>query len=83
RPDREGTLSHTMVQAEWSGRLIYRRKLYPPELRGTLRDLLALRQRADYREADVSPRRARSAAAESERLVSHVVARLMPPQEKG
>jgi hypothetical protein len=33
RPEQSGTLSHAGVMGEWSGRLVYRRKLYPPELR--------------------------------------------------
>ena len=78
QPGTEGTLSHRMVQAEWAGRLIHRRKLYPPELRSSLLELLDLRVRADYRPDDVSGRRASRAAAASERLVRHVQARLLP-----
>jgi uncharacterized protein (UPF0332 family) len=78
-PGVDGTLSHKMVQVEWAGRLIYRRKLYPPELRATLGDLMKVRVQADYRREDVTAREARRAVAASERLVRHVEARLVPP----
>jgi uncharacterized protein (UPF0332 family) len=79
RAGMEGTLSHKMVQAEWSGRLIYRRKLYPPELQRTLQGLVQLRLKADYRPDGVTRREARRAAAAGELLVRHVQARLLPP----
>lgn len=39
---------HDFVQAQFAGELVYRRKLYPPELRDVLPQNLAVRQRADY-----------------------------------
>ncbi len=75
-PGVEGTLSHRMVQSEWAGRLIYRRKLYPPELQPTLRELMELRLRADYTSDDVSARRAIAAVSAAETLVQHVEQRL-------
>src|SRR6266542_3878069 len=39
---------HDFVHAEFAGRLIGRRKLYPPELRETLLLALAARQTGDY-----------------------------------
>ena len=74
----EGTLSHRMVQAEWAGRLIYRRKLYPLELRSALRELMQLRLRADYTPEPVSARRARAAVALCASVVEHVRGRLSP-----
>jgi uncharacterized protein (UPF0332 family) len=80
--DTEGTLSQRMVQAQWSGRLIYRRKLYPPELRGTLKELMELRLRGDYSPTDVPARQARRAVGAGEQLVRHVEARLRPPADE-
>lgn len=84
RPPRdvEGTLSHKMVQAEWSGRLIYRRKLYPPELRDTLLELMRLRLIADYRAEGITMRQARRALAACTELVRHVEVRLGPAAPK-
>lgn len=48
---RDGRWAHTFVQAEFVGRLINRRRRYPPEIRDTLSWLLRLRHRADYRGA--------------------------------
>lgn len=41
---------HEFVAAQFNGQLIYRRKLYPTELRSTLERNYALRQKADYDE---------------------------------
>lgn len=74
--DVSGTLSHTAVQSEWSGRLVYRRKLYPPELRTVLQRLYDWRIRADYRADSVTERQARQACDQSRLFVDHVRARL-------
>jgi uncharacterized protein (UPF0332 family) len=74
--DSLGTLSHGMVQSEWAGRLIYRRKLYPPELRASLVQLYKVRVKADYEVTSVSRREARRACEESRRLVDAVLIRL-------
>jgi uncharacterized protein (UPF0332 family) len=71
-----GTLSHTAVQSEWSGRLVYRRKLYPPELRTTLYRLYDWRIRADYHSVSVTARQAQQASRESRLMVEHISARL-------
>lgn len=78
RPPRESdhTLSHTPVQNEWSGRLLYRRKLYPAELRGTLQRLHLVRTTADYRPNPVPERRARRAVLEARQVVAAVAARV-------
>ena len=49
-----GEWSHAFVPAQFDGELINRRKLYPPELRGTLSLNQILRTKADYHEARVS-----------------------------
>ncbi len=78
RPPRESdhTLSHARVQNEWSGRLLYRRKLYPAELRGTLQRLYFVRTAADYRPNPITERRARRAVFEARQVVAAVAARL-------
>jgi uncharacterized protein (UPF0332 family) len=43
---------HEFVQAQFNGQLIYRRKLYPTELRAVLERNYTLRRKADY-EADL------------------------------
>lgn len=44
----DGKWPHTFVQSEFVGKLINRRRRYPPRLRSTLSDLQQLRHRADY-----------------------------------
>lgn len=51
---RGGEWGHDFVPAQFEGQLIYRRKLYPPELRGVLGRLYGLRKTADYDESAVS-----------------------------
>jgi uncharacterized protein (UPF0332 family) len=78
RPPREQdrTLSHQRVQNEWSGRLVYRRKLYPAALRDILRELRQLRIDADYHVSPITERRARRAVLEARQVVAAVNARL-------
>jgi uncharacterized protein (UPF0332 family) len=78
RPPRESdrTLSHTAVQGEWSGRLVYRRKLYAAELRSTLQWLYLRRLAADYDAHSVAERAARSAALRARQLVTAVAQQL-------
>src|SRR6266542_3370981 len=72
RPPREydRTLSHKAVQSEWSGRLVYRRKLYPAELRATLQWLYHRRLEGDYNADPVTERAARSATFRARQLVT-------------
>jgi uncharacterized protein (UPF0332 family) len=76
--DQTGTLSHAAVQIEWSGRLVYRRKIYAPELRSTLQFLYKLRIQADYWTRRTSQREARQACRDSRQLVEAVGQRLQP-----
>lgn len=64
------------MQAEWSGRLISRRKLYPPELRTVLQRLYDWRIKADYQSGSVTERQARQACELGRLLVDHIHARL-------
>ena len=52
-------IDHEKVQAQFSGKLIRRRKLYPGRLRSHLQDLQMVRDVADYRTGIVSRKRAR------------------------
>ena len=74
-----GTLSHKMVLAEWSGRLVSRRKLYPPETPRALYRLSDIRNRADYTPVSITARQAVRAVADSELVVEQVRSRLQPP----
>jgi uncharacterized protein (UPF0332 family) len=51
-----GEWSHELVQSQFNGLLISRRKLYPAALRRVLRDTMAVRDKADYTPASVSTR---------------------------
>jgi len=64
--ERAGQWSHAAIQAQFAGRLINRRKVYPSDLRDVLSNLFAQRQAADYgdralndTETARSPRQAR------------------------
>jgi uncharacterized protein (UPF0332 family) len=85
RPPRDqgGTLSHQVVQAEWSGRLIYRRKRYPPEMRTTLQLLYEWRLLADYSAKHVVRRDAEHALRLSSRLVEAVETQLASGPRSG
>jgi uncharacterized protein (UPF0332 family) len=49
RPRRD-QWGHEFVAAQFNGEIIYRRKLYPTELRSVLERNFALRQKGDYHE---------------------------------
>jgi uncharacterized protein (UPF0332 family) len=53
--------SHEFVPSQFDGQLIYRRKLYPTELRGMLAQNYTLRQAADYGDDLVSRTQAQRA----------------------
>jgi uncharacterized protein (UPF0332 family) len=67
---------HDFVPAEFEGRLIYRRKLYPTELRGTLGRLYSLRETADYDEDVVSRTEAERAVRRTRTFVEAVETQL-------
>ena len=69
---RDGRWAHTFVQAEFVGRLINRRRQFPPELRDTLADLMNLRHRADYRGTTIRPAVARDAVRRSRELLQAI-----------
>lgn len=51
--------AHEFVPAQFDGQLIYRRKLYPTQLRSTLAATYALREKADYEDDFVTQTEAR------------------------
>ena len=65
---------HAFVQAQYTGQLVNRRKLYPPELRDVLERTYTLRQTAHYRRDVVSAPQARRALRRAQALV-HAVPR--------
>jgi len=71
-PGREGYWGHDFVQAQFSGQLINRRKLYPASLRSVLTDTHQLRQTADYNAEPVDEVRARRALRKAQDLVTAV-----------
>ncbi len=69
---RGGQWGHDFVQSAFSGRLINRRKLYPPTLRTTLIRNYALREKADYDPDQVTEIRAARAVSRTEAFVNAV-----------
>jgi uncharacterized protein (UPF0332 family) len=72
-PGREGYWGHDFVQAQFSGQLINRRRLYPSSLRNVLRDTYILRETADYDTEQVDEIRARRALRKAQDFVGAVV----------
>ncbi len=63
---------HRFVQAEFAGRLVNRRKLYPPELRDTISRVYELRERADYRPRLVTETEASRVVRRAQELLAAV-----------
>jgi hypothetical protein len=51
---RRGVWGHDFVQAEFQGRLVYRRKMYSSQFRRVLSDLFRSRAEADYTDRSLS-----------------------------
>ena len=60
---------HSFVQAQFSGQLVVRRKVYEPALRSVLGELMTLRLIADYRPGRVSQAQAERALRRARRFV--------------
>jgi uncharacterized protein (UPF0332 family) len=71
RPRRD-KWGHEFVPAQFNGQLIYRRKLYPPELRPVLERNYVLRQKADY-EADLVTQTEANRALQRTRSFVHAI----------
>ncbi|MBA2753056.1 MAG: HEPN domain-containing protein [Chloroflexia bacterium] len=67
-----GRWEHEAVSAQFNGQLIARRKRFPPELRGTLDRLMALRQTADYETKQVTETQADRALRQARTFVNTV-----------
>ena len=65
-------INHGQVQADFSGELIKRRKVYPSRFRSCLPDLQFVRNQADYSSEDVSRKRAYKRLSLSEELTGFV-----------
>jgi uncharacterized protein (UPF0332 family) len=63
---------HDFVQAQFSGQLINRRKLYPADLRTALAETWVWREVADYKRDRVPERRAAQVIRWAERIVEAV-----------
>ncbi len=55
---RRDKIDHGQVQADFSGELIRKRKVYPAKLKSYLSDMQFVRNKADYTEVSISKQRA-------------------------
>jgi len=55
---RRDRIDHGQVQADFSGELIKRRKIYPAKLKSYLYDMQLVRNKADYSDENISRQRA-------------------------
>lgn len=69
RPPERTAWQHRFVLSQFSGKLVRRRKLLPPDLPGRMAELLRLRLAADYGQHDVSSRAAETSLKDSARIV--------------
>lgn len=69
---RGGSWSHAFVPSQFDGLLINRRKRYETSLRGILRNLYVLRQRADYTESFITLAEGRRAVDRAHVLVNAI-----------
>lgn len=67
---RREKIDHKWVQAEFSGKLIHRQKVYPSKLKSYLSDMQALRDQADYKSENVSRQDAAQQLRKSEEMLS-------------
>jgi uncharacterized protein (UPF0332 family) len=65
-------IDHGQVQADFSGELINRRKLYPARLRSYLSDMQFVRDKADYTDGNVSRKMARRMLSKPEEMIRHI-----------
>lgn len=69
---KEGQWKHGQVQAEFSQRLIMRKKVLPTEFGRTSMDLMGLRHLADYKPRSVTAREAKRAYDRAEKFLSAI-----------
>ncbi len=64
---RRDKINHGQVQADFSGELIKRRKIYPAKFRSYLYDMQLVRNKADYSADNISRKRAGKMACQNKR----------------
>ncbi len=69
---RKDRLDHEWVQAEFSGRLIQRRKIFTGKIRSYLSDMQAVRDIADYSRENVSKKSARNQIRKAEEIIQEI-----------
>lgn len=70
---RGASWDHRFVISEFSGKLVRRRKVVPPEFRNVLDALFTARLFADYRADSIGRGTARRSVAEARELVNELV----------
>ncbi len=65
-------LGHDWIQADFSGRLIKRQKIYPGKLKSYLADMQAVRDQADYKIANVSKKEALQQLRKSKEMITFI-----------
>ncbi|HHC24388.1 MAG TPA: HEPN domain-containing protein [Desulfobacterales bacterium] len=70
-------IDHGTVQADFSQRLIKRKKVFPSKFRSYLTDMQAVRDQADYSVKDVSKRLASKQVSRSEEMIEIIRKELM------
>jgi uncharacterized protein (UPF0332 family) len=66
---RRDRIDHGQVQADFSGELIKRRKIYPAKFKSYLSDMQFIRDKADYTDKNISMKIAERMLAKLEELV--------------
>jgi len=66
---RRDRIDHARVQADFSGELIKRRKIYPARLKSYLSDMQFIRDKADYTDKSISRKIAERMLSKLEELV--------------
>jgi len=70
--------SHSWVQANFNGRFIQKRKVFPRHLRSYLPDLLFIRNKADYQQESLSQKAASRQLRKAEEFVRTVRKEFFP-----
>ncbi|MGE0086070.1 MAG: HEPN domain-containing protein [Desulfococcaceae bacterium] len=63
---------HKQVQADFSGELIRKRKIYPAKFKSYLSDMQTVRNRADYHGDDVSRQKSERRLSEAKEMVEWI-----------
>lgn len=74
--DRQGNWEHRFVMSQFSGKLVWRRRIFVESLGKVLDDLFEDRLMGDYQTADVSERRAKRSTSNASQIVGAVAERI-------